>query len=67
VTAEGDVVFNEANTIPGFTRISQYPRMWEVSGLPYADLLTRLIELAINRFEHHRTLVHGAKKLMAYV
>jgi D-alanine-D-alanine ligase len=67
VTTEGDVVFNEANTIPGFTRISQYPRMWEVSGLPYADLLTRLIELAIDRFEHHRTLVQGAKKVMAHV
>ncbi len=40
---------NEINTIPGFTPISMYPRLWEVSGLPYPDLLERLIDLAIER------------------
>lgn len=39
--------FNEINTIPGFTKISMYPKLWEFSGLPYTELLTRLIELAI--------------------
>jgi D-alanine-D-alanine ligase len=42
---------NEVNTIPGFTAISQYPRMWEASGVPYAELLDRLIALAIERHE----------------
>jgi D-alanine-D-alanine ligase len=42
---------NEVNTIPGFTAISQYPRMWEASGVPYTELLDRLIKLAIERHE----------------
>jgi D-alanine-D-alanine ligase len=45
----GRVVVNELNTIPGFTPISMYPRLWEASGLSYAALLTRLIELALDR------------------
>jgi D-alanine-D-alanine ligase len=40
---------NEVNTIPGFTPISMYPKLWEVSGLPYADLIDRLVELAMER------------------
>ena len=46
----GRVLLNELNTIPGFTRISMYPKLWEASGLPYAKLIARLIELAIERF-----------------
>jgi D-alanine-D-alanine ligase len=42
-------VLNELNTIPGFTRISMYPKLWDASGLPYDQLLDRLIELAIER------------------
>ncbi|GIU87229.1 MAG: D-alanine--D-alanine ligase [Acidimicrobiia bacterium] len=42
-------VCNELNTIPGFTPVSMYPRLWEVSGLPYGALLDRLIELALAR------------------
>ena len=42
---------NELNTIPGFTPISMYPKLWEVSGLPYPQLLDRLIDLAIERHE----------------
>jgi D-alanine-D-alanine ligase len=42
---------NELNTIPGFTPISMYPRLWEVSGLPYPDLLDRLVDLAIERHD----------------
>jgi D-alanine-D-alanine ligase len=45
------VLVNELNTIPGFTPISMYPKLWEVSGLPYPDLLDRLIDLAIERHE----------------
>jgi D-alanine-D-alanine ligase len=47
----GRVLLNELNTIPGFTSISMYPKLWEASGLPYSELLDRLIELA---FEQHR-------------
>src|SRR5271170_2839252 len=47
----GKVLVNELNTIPGFTAISMYPKMWEASGLPYPKLVDRLIELA---FELHR-------------
>ncbi len=47
----GDLLVNEANTIPGFTPTSMYPKMWEASGLPYRDLVSRLIELALERAE----------------
>ncbi len=43
------VYINEVNTMPGFTAISMYPKLWEASGLPYAQLMDRLIELAIER------------------
>ncbi len=46
---DGAFVVNEVNTIPGFTPISMYPRLWEVSGVPYSELLDRLIDLAIDR------------------
>jgi D-alanine-D-alanine ligase len=42
---------NEVNTIPGFTPISMYPRLWEATGVPYAELLDRLIDLAVQRHE----------------
>jgi D-alanine-D-alanine ligase len=40
---------NEINTIPGFTSISMFPKLWEASGLPYPKLIDRLIELALER------------------
>lgn len=43
----GEVYLNEVNTMPGFTPISQYPRLWEASGVPYAQLLDELIKLAL--------------------
>jgi D-alanine-D-alanine ligase len=48
---DGCVVVNELNTIPGFTRISMYPKLWEASGLPYGALLDRLIALAIEDYD----------------
>lgn len=51
LTADGEVFLNEINTIPGFTHMSMYPRLWALAGLPYAALLSRLIELAIERHE----------------
>jgi D-alanine-D-alanine ligase len=52
----GDVIVNEINTMPGFTKISMYPKMWEASGISYTELITRLIELAIQRFEKESKL-----------
>ena len=52
----GAYFFNEVNTIPGFTHISMYPKLWEASGLGYADLLTKLIDLAIARHERKQKL-----------
>jgi D-alanine-D-alanine ligase len=48
---DGAVLVSELNTLPGFTRISMYPKMWEASGLSYGKLLDRLIELALERHE----------------
>ncbi|MBS3784621.1 MAG: D-alanine--D-alanine ligase A, partial [Anaerolineae bacterium] len=45
----GDLYVNEVNTIPGFTEISMYPKLWEASGIPYPELIDRLIELALER------------------
>ena len=52
----GDIIFNEINTMPGFTKISMYPKMWEASGISYTELITRLIDLAISRFERDKQL-----------
>jgi len=45
----GKIYLNEVNTIPGFTSISMYPKMWEASGIPYSELISRLIELALEQ------------------
>jgi D-alanine-D-alanine ligase len=47
---------NEINTIPGFTSISMYPKLWEASGVPYAELVDRLIQLALERHEEKNRL-----------
>jgi D-alanine-D-alanine ligase len=47
----GKVYLSEINTIPGFTSISMYPKLWEASGIPYSQLLNRLIELALERHQ----------------
>jgi D-alanine-D-alanine ligase len=52
--ASGEVLLNEVNTIPGFTPKSMFPLLWSASGLPYPDLVARLVELAVER--------HAAKK-----
>ena len=54
VRPTGEVLLNEINTIPGFTQISMYPKLWEASGLPYPELIDRLVELAIERHERER-------------
>ena len=54
----GKIFINEVNTIPGFTSISMYPKMWAASGLPYSQLVDRLIELALEQ--------HGEKARTKY-
>ena len=46
---DGEILLNEINTMPGFTPISMYPKLWQAEGLSYADLIDRLIGLAIER------------------
>ena len=56
VQANGRVLVNEINTIPGFTKISMYPKMWEASGISYSKLIDRLIRLALERFRREQRL-----------
>jgi D-alanine-D-alanine ligase len=57
LSASGAIYLSEINTIPGFTNISMYPKLWEASGLPFPGLVDRLIELALERkADRERTL-----------
>jgi D-alanine-D-alanine ligase len=47
----GAFYLNEINTMPGFTRISMYPKLWEASGIPYPELVDRLVQLALARYD----------------
>ncbi len=53
----GELLLNEVNTLPGFTKVSMYPLLWEASGLPYPALLDRLMELALARSRRREALV----------
>ncbi|HME10599.1 MAG TPA: D-alanine--D-alanine ligase family protein [Bryobacteraceae bacterium] len=55
----GQFYINEINTMPGFTSISMYPKMWEYCGLPMPKLLDRLIELALERHERKKNLLYS--------
>ncbi len=56
LTKKGEIFVNEINTLPGFTDISMYPKLWEASGIPVSKLLDRLIELAMERFKREEKL-----------
>lgn len=51
-----EIIVNELNTIPGFTKISMYPKLWEVSGISYSQLIDRLIQLALERFKEEKRI-----------
>jgi D-alanine-D-alanine ligase len=51
-----ELFVNEINTIPGFTKISMYPKLWAASGISYTDLVDRLIQLALARFRAEKHL-----------
>ena len=59
VTDDEEVIINEVNTMPGFTPISMYPKLWMESGLAYSDLIEELIALAMERFEEKQQLEHS--------
>ncbi len=54
VTEDNKIILNEINTMPGFTAISMYPKLWDCSGIPYPELISRLIELGLERFQDQR-------------
>ena len=56
VRDDGEVLVNELNTIPGFTATSVYAKLFEASGVPYDELLDRLVELALERHERRSRL-----------
>jgi D-alanine-D-alanine ligase len=58
VSEAGEVLVNELNTIPGFTATSVYAKLFEASGIPYSELLDRLVELALERHERRSKLVY---------
>jgi D-alanine-D-alanine ligase len=49
LTESDELIVNEINTIPGFTRISMYPKLWAATGVPYPELIDRLLSLALER------------------
>lgn len=57
LTKNNDIYVNEINTLPGFTNISMYPKMWEATGMKYKELVTKLVELAFEKFEVDNKLV----------
>jgi D-alanine-D-alanine ligase len=58
--ADGNFLVNELNTIPGFTPVSMYPKLWEATGLPYGELIDELVRLAIER--HDRRSRHSTTR-----
>jgi D-alanine-D-alanine ligase len=54
--SNGEVIVNELNSIPGFTKISMYPKLWQASGISYTELIDKLIELALEKFEQESRL-----------
>jgi D-alanine-D-alanine ligase len=56
VRDDGQVLVNELNTIPGFTATSVYAKLFEASGIPYEELLDRLVQLALERHERRAKL-----------
>ena len=54
VCADARVYVNEINTIPGFTKISMYPKLWDATGVPYGQLIERLLDLAVERYEREQ-------------
>ncbi len=65
VEEDGGVYVNEINTLPGFTSISMYPRLWGLSGVPLPELVDRLVRIAIERHRDRQRLDQGIKDFLA--
>jgi D-alanine-D-alanine ligase len=63
----GEIYVNEINTLPGFTSISMYPRLWELAGVPVPALVDRLVGIALERQADRRRLDQGIKEFLAEV
>lgn len=63
LTENNDVVINEINTLPGFTNISMYPKLWQQAGMTYPQLISRLIELGIEKFQQTAMLKTACDEL----
>lgn len=63
LTTDNELMINEINTLPGFTKISMYPKMWEATGINYQELLDILIELALERRDQQKKLKIFAKEV----
>jgi D-alanine-D-alanine ligase len=59
---KGRIFVNEVNTLPGFTQISMYPKLWEATGVPYKELITRLIALALERHQEKNRTVYSRQE-----
>jgi D-alanine-D-alanine ligase len=59
----GTFYLNELNSLPGFTEVSMYPRLWEATGLPYPQLLDRVIEHAIDRHRKRAAIETTFRKI----
>ena len=59
----GIFFFNELNTLPGFTSITMYPKLWEASGISYQNLLSRLVDLAMARHDRKKALIREFRPL----
>jgi D-alanine-D-alanine ligase len=60
-----EIYVNEINTLPGFTSISMYPRLWGLSGVPLPKLVDRLVQIALERHRDRRRLDEGIKEFLA--
>ncbi len=63
LTKNKEIYLNEVNTIPGFTSVSMYPKMWDATGIPYAELLDLLIEFGLDRYRKEQALNLSAQKV----
>ena len=63
ISNDGTIMINEINTLPGFTPISMYPKMWEATGVSYAELIELLIQFGLERFEREQQLKIVARKV----
>ena len=62
----GELVLNEINTLPGFTKISMYPKLLDLSGVTYSQLIDRLVELAIKRHKQQELFLKNVLSEKAY-